>query len=227
MTGTSPSATEQPIVLGSVAISRAVKVSKAGNYSRWLDSFTNTSPRAITVDVAFGGSRGPELRHQPEQDRRQLQRRHADRRRRHVGRGRQPVGHRRQLARPVLAVRQRHAVRHRQLPARPVRQRAPGHRAGGQLLRLQEHGLARPGPDEVAPALRRRGPRRGRRHRRSAGRRGQDRRLDPGHRRPTSPASTPSLGCTIANWAPLFDATTCAATPRPGSSRLSSPPSCP
>jgi amidase len=51
-------ATDKPIVLGGIAISRAVKVSKAGNYTRWLDTFANTSPRTITVDVAFGGTAG-------------------------------------------------------------------------------------------------------------------------------------------------------------------------
>ena len=93
-------ATEAPIVLGGVAISRDVKVSKAGNWTRWMDTFANTTQRTITVDVAFGGTAGQNtgtnqsiVRH--------LQRRHADRRRRHLGRGRQPVGHRRQLARPV------------------------------------------------------------------------------------------------------------------------------
>ncbi|MDA0162108.1 amidase [Solirubrobacter ginsenosidimutans] len=50
--------TAQPVVLGGIAISRAVKVSKAGNYSRFLDTFANTSTRTITVDVAFGGSAG-------------------------------------------------------------------------------------------------------------------------------------------------------------------------
>ena len=50
--------TAQPVVLGGVALSRAVKVSKAGNYTRWLDTFANTSQRTITVDVAFGGTAG-------------------------------------------------------------------------------------------------------------------------------------------------------------------------
>src|SRR3954465_12001732 len=51
-------ATDKPIVLGGIAISRAVKVSHAGNYTRWLDTFANTSQRTITVDVAFGGTAG-------------------------------------------------------------------------------------------------------------------------------------------------------------------------
>jgi amidase len=51
-------ATAEPVVLGGVALSRAVKVSKAGNYTRWLDTFANRSQRAITIDVAFGGTAG-------------------------------------------------------------------------------------------------------------------------------------------------------------------------
>src|SRR4051794_9155538 len=50
--------TTQPVVLGGVALSRAVKVSKAGNYTRWLDTFANRSQRMITIDVAFGGAAG-------------------------------------------------------------------------------------------------------------------------------------------------------------------------
>ncbi len=50
--------TAQPVVLGGIAMSRTVKVSKAGNYARFLDTFANTSPRTITVDVAFGGTAG-------------------------------------------------------------------------------------------------------------------------------------------------------------------------
>jgi amidase len=51
-------ATAAPVVLGGVAMSRTVKVSKAGNSTRWLDSFANTTGRTITVDVAFGGTAG-------------------------------------------------------------------------------------------------------------------------------------------------------------------------
>lgn len=50
--------TTKAVTLGGVAISRAVKVSKPGNWARFLDSFTNTTSRTITVDVSFGGSAG-------------------------------------------------------------------------------------------------------------------------------------------------------------------------
>ena len=50
--------TTTPVNLGGVGISRAIKVSKAGNYTRWLDSFANTTPRTVTVDVSFGGTAG-------------------------------------------------------------------------------------------------------------------------------------------------------------------------
>ena len=50
--------TDVPIVLGGVAISRDIKLSKPGNWTRWIDTFANTTQRTITVDVAFGGSAG-------------------------------------------------------------------------------------------------------------------------------------------------------------------------
>ena len=33
-------------------------MSKPGNWTRWLDTFANTTQRTITVDVTFGGSAG-------------------------------------------------------------------------------------------------------------------------------------------------------------------------
>jgi amidase len=51
-------ATTTPVALGGVAISRTIKVSKPGNWTRWLDTFANTTNRTITVDVTFGGSAG-------------------------------------------------------------------------------------------------------------------------------------------------------------------------
>ncbi|MBE2316085.1 amidase [Solirubrobacter sp. CPCC 204708] len=51
-------ATTTPVGLGGVAISRTIKVSKPGNWTRWLDTFANTTGRAVTVDVTFGGSAG-------------------------------------------------------------------------------------------------------------------------------------------------------------------------
>src|SRR5215213_10433080 len=51
-------ATTTPVPLGGVAISRTIKVSKAGNWTRWLDTFANTTGRTVTVDVTFGGSAG-------------------------------------------------------------------------------------------------------------------------------------------------------------------------
>jgi amidase len=50
--------TTTPVDLGGVGISRAIKVSKAGNYTRWLDSFANTTGRTVTVEVSFGGTAG-------------------------------------------------------------------------------------------------------------------------------------------------------------------------
>lgn len=51
-------ATTKAVTLGGIKTSRAVKVDKAGNYVRFLDSFTNTTDRAITISVAFGGTAG-------------------------------------------------------------------------------------------------------------------------------------------------------------------------
>jgi amidase len=51
-------ATTSAVRLGGVSISRAVKVGRAGNWTRWLDSFTNTTDAPVTVDVSFGGTAG-------------------------------------------------------------------------------------------------------------------------------------------------------------------------
>ncbi len=56
--GTDTFATTSAIDLGGVAISRDVKVNKPGNFTRWLDTFANTTTRTITVDVSFGGTVG-------------------------------------------------------------------------------------------------------------------------------------------------------------------------
>ncbi|MGE0815017.1 MAG: amidase family protein [Vicinamibacterales bacterium] len=44
--------------MGGVRISRAVYVNTNANWGRWLDTFTNTTRRPITVRVAFGGQSG-------------------------------------------------------------------------------------------------------------------------------------------------------------------------
>ena len=70
----------------------------------------------------------------------------------------------------------------------------PADRPRGQLLRLQEHADARPGPDQVAAALRRRRPRRDRRHRGRAEHDRQDRRDRAGrHARPDGRDAEPRL----------------------------------
>ena len=56
--GTDAFHTTSAVILGGVAISRDVKVSKPGNFTRWLDTFANTTSRTLTVDVSFGGSAG-------------------------------------------------------------------------------------------------------------------------------------------------------------------------
>ena len=51
-------ATTTSVGLGGVTISRAVYVNRGANYGRWLDSFTNTTNRTLTLKVAFGGQSG-------------------------------------------------------------------------------------------------------------------------------------------------------------------------
>jgi amidase len=51
-------ATTTSVGLGGVTISRAVYVNRGANYGRWLDSFTNTTKRTLTIKVAFGGQSG-------------------------------------------------------------------------------------------------------------------------------------------------------------------------
>jgi amidase len=50
--------TTQSVDLGGVTISRAVYVNRSANWGRWLDSFTNTTEKPITIKVAFGGQSG-------------------------------------------------------------------------------------------------------------------------------------------------------------------------
>lgn len=56
--GTSSFATTRSVALGGVAMSRDVYVNTAGSWTRWLDTFTNTTDAPITVKVAFGGQSG-------------------------------------------------------------------------------------------------------------------------------------------------------------------------
>ena len=56
--GTDRFTSTQSVDLAGVAISRAVAINRAAGYGRWLDTFTNTTPVAITIKVAFGGQSG-------------------------------------------------------------------------------------------------------------------------------------------------------------------------
>lgn len=56
--GTSRFVTTRSVALGGVAISRGVYVNTAGSWTRWIDTFTNTTDGPITVKVAFGGQSG-------------------------------------------------------------------------------------------------------------------------------------------------------------------------
>jgi amidase len=50
--------TTQSVSLGGVTISRSVYVNRGANWTRWLDTFTNTTNAPLTIKVAFGGQSG-------------------------------------------------------------------------------------------------------------------------------------------------------------------------
>src|SRR5262249_38633639 len=50
--------TTQSVSLGGVTISRSVYINRNAGWSRWLDTFTNTTKAPLTIRVAFGGQSG-------------------------------------------------------------------------------------------------------------------------------------------------------------------------
>jgi amidase len=50
--------TTQSVDLGRVTISRSVYVNRQANWTRWLDTFTNTTKEPMMIKVAFGGQSG-------------------------------------------------------------------------------------------------------------------------------------------------------------------------
>ena len=50
--------TTTSIDLGGVTISRSVYINNSANWGRWLDSFTNTTRKPVTIKAAFGGQSG-------------------------------------------------------------------------------------------------------------------------------------------------------------------------
>ena len=50
--------TTQAVALGGVAMTRSVWVNRGADWTRWLDTFTNTTRAPLTVRVAFGGQSG-------------------------------------------------------------------------------------------------------------------------------------------------------------------------
>lgn len=50
--------TTKAVELGGVAITRAILIDRASSWARFLDSFTNTTKQAVTIEVAFGGQLG-------------------------------------------------------------------------------------------------------------------------------------------------------------------------
>ncbi|WP_050180627.1 amidase [Domibacillus robiginosus] len=50
--------TTQAVNLGGIHITREVKVATGSNWTRFFDTFTNTSKKAVIVDVSFGGALG-------------------------------------------------------------------------------------------------------------------------------------------------------------------------
>lgn len=49
---------KSPVVLDGISMRRAIKVSKTGNWTRFLDSYTNTTDRSVTLTTSFGGTLG-------------------------------------------------------------------------------------------------------------------------------------------------------------------------
>jgi amidase len=50
--------TTQSLDMGGVTISRSIYINRGANWGRWLDTFTNTTKRPITIKIAFGGQSG-------------------------------------------------------------------------------------------------------------------------------------------------------------------------
>jgi amidase len=50
--------TTQSVDMEGVMISRSIYINRSANWGRWLDTFTNTTPRQLTIKVAFGGQSG-------------------------------------------------------------------------------------------------------------------------------------------------------------------------
>lgn len=50
--------TTTPVTLGGVEVTRTLKILSARNAARWLDTFTNTTNRVITLQTSFGGTAG-------------------------------------------------------------------------------------------------------------------------------------------------------------------------
>jgi len=50
--------TTSAVNLAGVSVSREIRIDRTADWARWFDSFTNTTKRAVTVDVVFGGQTG-------------------------------------------------------------------------------------------------------------------------------------------------------------------------
>ena len=182
-----------------------VKVSKAGNCARWLDTFANTTGRTITVEVAFGGTAGLNTTQQPEQGRGDSSSGDttigADDTWVEVANSPNAAG---VSTRGPSRRRHRHAV---SAPATSSATRsapAAGDRPGGQLLRLPNTLTLAPGETEsllryvVAGRAETTA---------TAGAAGRPRSRPARRRSPATPGPRRAPGrrcCTVANWAPLL-----------------------
>ncbi|TAN20795.1 MAG: amidase [Acidobacteria bacterium] len=52
------SVSTRAVALGPANITRSIWINRQANWGRWLDTFTNTSARPLTLDAAFGGQTG-------------------------------------------------------------------------------------------------------------------------------------------------------------------------
>lgn len=56
--GTDHFTSAHAVVLGGVAVTRSIYINRTANWGRWFDVFTNTTARALPIEVAFGGQTG-------------------------------------------------------------------------------------------------------------------------------------------------------------------------
>ena len=154
--------TTYAVNLGGLAIRRAIRVERTANWTRYLDTFTNTTARPIRAEIAFGGQTGTGagtgLSRVVDSSSGDTTITGADAwaevatvgdaRRADVRAGRRPSSSAARRRSPAASAR-------RELPAQPVGRGARAHRPRVELHRLPQQHHAAAGRDAYAHALRR------------------------------------------------------------------------